>query len=124
MRTRRVARALLLALSLAGLIGACGVHHSWAWKEADLDRNRLNLALSRGADTGPDLAGWVEHGTVEEAVGDVTIGGDNDVVLRVRYEWAHTDWLGSASENRACYEFTSPDGYDVEFSPTPCQDWR
>ena len=39
MRTRRVARALVLALSLAGLSGACGVHHSWAWKEADLDRN-------------------------------------------------------------------------------------
>ena len=105
----------MLLLALAG----CG--HSWDWKEADLDRNRLNLGLFRGADTGEELGTWVRNGRVVAAEG--TRDGD-DLAVVVRYERTVADgWLGPQdSVERVCYRFT-PDGpgNEVEFGRTRCQ---
>lgn len=115
--TRRLGTAaavLLLALALAGC------EHSWDWKEADLDRNRLNLGLFRGADTGEELGTWVRNGLVVAVEG--TRDGD-DLAVVVRYERTVGDgWLGQQQKiEQSCYRFT-PDGpgNDVEFGRTDC----
>ena len=98
MTSRRAVLLLVLAVLLAlGLLGAAGVQalqDRWAWRQADLDRNRLNLAISRGADSAEQLAGWVEHGSVEDAAGSVLRPGGGNGWLRVSYERRTTGWLG------------------------------
>ncbi|MBW9216721.1 hypothetical protein KV102_17915 [Mumia sp. zg.B53] len=115
MRRRGTAAAVLpLALALAGC------EHSWHWKAADLDRNRLNLGLFRGADTGEELGTWVRNGRVAAVEG--TRDRDDRAVV-VRYERTVADgWLGPQDEvERVCYRFTPDrDGDDVEFGRTDC----
>jgi hypothetical protein len=110
----RATSLLLIPLILTG----CG--HSWAWKQADLDRNSLNLALFRGADSGASAAEWVEHGKVVEASGSTEHGG-RDLSIIVRYEREQTDWSGAVTGvEHVCFRFTSRHGDNVQFSETDC----
>lgn len=123
--SRRAVLLLVLAVLLAlGLLGAAGVQalqDRWAWRQADLDRNRLNLAISRGAESAEQLASWVEHGSVEDAAGSVQRARGGDGWLRVRYERRSTGWLGQQGDlETVCYLFTSRDGYRVVFTTTRC----
>ncbi len=120
-RTLALLLAVPLVLGLLGLVVVQGLQDRWAWRLADLDRNRLNLAMSRGADSDRRLAGWVEHGTVEEATGSVQRGAGGHVSLRVRYEQQSTGRLGQQGGTRTvCYVFVSDDGYQVGFRSTRC----
>lgn len=117
MRPRPVATAaaLLLLLTAAG----CSFERSWSRKLAELDRDSLNLALRNGADTGPELHGWVERGEVVEAFGRAAPGGD--LRLTVRYERADAGWLGGGDQvERVCYRFSSPRGLSVSFARSEC----
>ncbi len=111
---------VLVCLALLVCSGCSALaQRSWAWKEADLDRNRLDVGLYYGNDTAPELAAWVDHGEVVEATG----GPATDDVLRmvVLYEGSRTPPMaGSARTERRCYLFTSADGYSVSFASTPC----
>lgn len=110
-------RLLLLPLLLGALTG-CG--HSWAWKQADLDRNSLNLALFRGAGSAATAAEWVEHGEVVEASGTTAAGG-GDLSITVRYERQETDWTGGVTGvEHVCFRFTSEHGDNVQFSEMDC----
>jgi hypothetical protein len=116
----RVALAAPAALALAALAG-CDLGHSWHWKSADLDRNRLNLALHRGADSGPDLATWVDNGAVVHASGTTSRGEGGDAEVVIRYDNAETDWAGAQrGVESVCYRFMTGDGYEVEFWRTDC----
>lgn len=113
-------RAITLLLVPLTLCVATGCSPSWAWKQADLDRNRLNLALFRGAESASAAADWIEYGKVVESSGAATPGG-GDLAITVRYERQETDWLGGAAGvERVCYRFTSRDGDNVQFSETDC----
>ncbi|MFD1826681.1 MULTISPECIES: hypothetical protein [Mumia] len=114
--TQRVRTAAVLVVLLLTLAG-CG--HSWDWKQADLDRNRLNLGLFRGADTGEKLGTWVRVGEVVATDG-TRDGGDLAVV--VRYERTVTEgWGGAEKVERSCFQFIpDADGSTVEFGPTDC----
>lgn len=111
----RVITLLLVPVILCALTG-CGP--SWAWKQADLDRNRLNLALFRGAETASSAAEWIELGVVVESSG-VAAGGD--LAITVRYERQQTDWLGGGADvERVCFRFTSQHGDNVQFAEKVC----
>ena len=121
---RQVTRSLLVVLLAAVpavLLSGCGLHHSPGWKRADLDRNRLDLGLYRGADTGEELATWATQGEVVAALGssERQEGGDLQVVVRYRLGSGRS-WLGERGERVECWRFTTPDGYGVEFSRIAC----
>lgn len=117
----RTLTLLLIALTLWTLTG-CG--HSWAWKQADLDRNRLDLALFRGARSAPAAAKWIAYGKVVESSG-AAIQGRRDLTITVRYERHQSDWTGATTGvERVCYRFTSRDGYNVQFREADCPDER
>jgi hypothetical protein len=115
---------VLFVLAPLGLVAWSAVNttaHRWSWRDADLDRNRLNLAISRGAESGEKLAGWIEHGEVLSASGFSERSG-GDAVVVVRYERTETDWFGVATgEVEAdCYRFTFADGYETAFRRVDC----
>lgn len=112
---------LLVVLALLLPLAACGGPR-WAWKEADLDRNRFDLAVHRGADTASRLGEWATQGTVVEASGS-TRGDESDLEVVMRYERVQTGWLGQpAGVEVACYLFTTDDGHGVEFDHVSCPD--
>ena len=122
-RSAVLSSVLVSVLVTAGL--ALAGHHTWhtfdthwAWKRADLDRNELNLASYRGAATGQQLAGSVEHGEVVGYGGRSDRGQVGDAYVVVRYEEGPSAW--SAEVKQVCYQFTIPDGYDVAFDETGC----
>lgn len=121
---RRLPLVLTVLVPLGVLVwaGADNRAHHWSWKDADLDRNRLSLAWSRGAESGDLLAGWIEHGEVVSYSGfsGRTDGGDAEVL--VRYDRQETDWFGVATEEieRDCYRFTFADAYEVDFDRVGC----
>lgn len=101
------------------VLTGCGLHHSTSWKLADLDRNRFNLGLSRGADTGVSLAEWVDHGEVIEASGSAGPGEPGDLRLLVSYEISDSSWSGGGT-HLECYVFTSTDGDTIAFHQAEC----
>jgi len=111
---------LLVLPLLVALLSGCEVGHSWSWRQADLDRNRFNLAMFRGADTGQELADWAQHGQVVAASGTAE-PGRADLQILVRYTRPKTGWFGSDDGvEEACYQFTSLDGHNVAFDQTDC----
>lgn len=107
-----------MVVALLLFLAGCG--HSWDWKQADLDRNRLNLGLFRGADTGEKLGTWVRTGDLVAAEGSRE---GEDLAVVVRYERTVGDsWFGQQQKTeQRCYRFT-PDGHgsEVEFGRTDC----
>jgi hypothetical protein len=125
-RTRRTSEAgevkpLLLVPLLLALAGCGPFHHSPGWKRADLDRNRFDLAMSRGVHTGATLATWASPDEVVAAGGTSHrgSGGDLYVVLDYRSEGA-TSGFGRGRATGGCWRFTTPDGYDVAFRRVRC----
>ncbi|MGH1562770.1 hypothetical protein [Mumia sp. DW29H23] len=113
--TRRLPLAVLVAVATL-VLGGCG--HSWDWKQADLDRNRLNLGLFRGADTGEKLGSWVRVGEVVDSKGSRS---SDDLEVVVRYEREVGEPFGTPGTERVCYRFTpATDGAEVDFGRTDC----
>ena len=119
-KTGRVKRLLLVPLLLA-LCGCGPLHHSLGWKHADLDRNRFDLGMSRGAHTGAQLATWVSPDEVVARGGTSARGrgGDLYVVLDYHSEGSDTGF-GSREPSDECWRFTTSDGYDVAFRKVDC----
>lgn len=118
-------RVLLLGVLLALLAPAfgCSQERGWSWPRADLDRNRLNLAFFRGADSGPELAEWIQNG---EVVGTSRPSRGPDVadpVVIVRYEREKPTLLaGATTEIEAeCYRFAVSD--ETLFERVDCPSW-
>lgn len=121
-------RRILIALCVLGPLAAVGwsgldtAAHRWSWRAADLDRNRLDLAYYRGAETGDALAGWVEHGDVVAASGRSahTQGGDAEVL--VRYEREDHGWLAGSTPTieTDCYRFSFVDRHQTSFRRVDC----
>ena len=121
---------LLIGLVLVALLGltACGLsarvspEHRWSWTSADLDRNALNLAYYRGAETGEQLGESVDHGTVVRASGrsEHAAGGDAEVVVRYERSPSTGFTLGSGEARVDCYRFEFIDGYETAFDLTDC----
>ncbi|KAA1423384.1 hypothetical protein FE697_007165 [Mumia zhuanghuii] len=111
-------RPTLLLTALAVLLAVAGCGHSWDWKQADLDRNRLNLGLFRGADTGEKLGTWVRQGEVVATAGAT---GSDEIAVVVRYERQVDEPFGTPTVETACYRFTpDEDGSNVDFGRTDC----
>ncbi len=121
-----VVALVVLAAAVAFVAVADRADHRWSWKLADLDRNRLDLALFRGADSGEELAARVEQGEVVAVSGgrEPVRGGDTIVV--VRYERPRTDWFGGATGDvdADCYRFTFADGETSAFDLVDCPSGR
>lgn len=79
---RRIAIASALVVSTLGGLAAVGwfvldtANDRWAWRAADLDRNRADLAHFRGARTGDELAEWVHGEVVATGATSVTVRYD------------------------------------------------
>ncbi|MCW2785871.1 MAG: hypothetical protein JWP74_2388 [Marmoricola sp.] len=136
-------RARLVLVAVSGLVVVVSVvvvvtsqtgsrsTHSPGWKQADLDRNSLDLGLfrMREAADGPgllthefegrDLAGAVRHGTVVKAGGAARLRHGGDLFVLVRYDFGSADEFGSEPDVE-CWRFTTPDGYDVGFDRVDC----
>lgn len=118
-----IATVLTCLVAGAGWVGLDAQADRWAWRSADLDRNRLNLASHRGAETGEQLAGWVEEGTVVSHAGRSERPGGGDAALVVRYDQGEPPPWSVATPFRdryICYRFTNDDGFTVEFDRVRC----
>jgi hypothetical protein len=114
---------LTCLLAGAGWVGLDAQADRWAWRRADLDRNRLNLATYRGAETGEQFAGWVEEGTVVSHTGRSQRAGGGDMALMVRYDQGEPPPWSVATPFRdrfICYRFTTDDGFTVAFGRVGC----
>lgn len=111
-------RTFILLVVPLTLLAVTGCGPSWAWKEADLDRNKLNLALFHGAESASSVAAWVENGKVVGSSGRAT--SDGDLAIVVRYEREEMDWGTVTGVERVCFRFTTEDGDSVQFSETDC----
>ncbi|PJJ55948.1 hypothetical protein CLV56_0151 [Mumia flava] len=112
---------LLVVLASVLVLGGCG--HSWAWRQADLDRNRFDLGLFRGARDASTLSTWTRYGTVVSATGAAEHGDDApDLAIVVRYERTTTDWAFNEKDEVACYRFevTAADLDGVAFAGEDC----
>ncbi len=121
---RRLPLVLIVLVPLGVFVwaGVDNMLHRWSWKDADLDRNRLTLAWSRGAESGDQLARWVTYGEVVSSSGfsGRTHGGSAEVL--VRYDRNKTDFFGSETEEikRDCYLFTFAEAYELDFDRVDC----
>lgn len=110
-----------------------GLTHSVGWKQADLDRNALNLELyrERAAAAGPGLlehrfdgvglSGAVDQGTVVRAGGSARLREGGDLYVEVRYDFSGSAGAFAAAPHSECWRFSTPDGYDVEFEQVGCR---
>lgn len=122
MRRLVIALTVLAPLGLLAGMGIDTAAHRWSWRQADLDRNRLNLAYYRGAESGERLASWVEHGEVLAASGHSVHTQGGDAAVLVRYERTDHGWLaGSTPTIEAdCYRFTFVDSHHTSFRRADC----
>src|SRR4051794_7533229 len=124
---RRVVMVMVPVLVALGGVAVLGVHlvhrveHRWAWRQADLDRNRLSLGQFRGADTGAELAGWVQHGRVVRAGGVARRTSSQQAELVVAYTTTTGGWGGSAGKRvTVCYRFQVGGRDVVDFDEVDC----
>lgn len=114
----------LLAMLCAGLLAAAptGCGYSAQWEQADLDRNRLTIAMFHGNESAGDLAGELDQGTrlisATGALDHYTSGGD----MRIVIAYPDGTFMAREYDTYDCYEFTSPSGHDIDFSETDCPD--
>lgn len=79
---RRFVIASAVVVAVLGGFAALGwfaldtANDRWAWRAADLDRNRISLAHFRGARTGDELAEWVRGEVVATGASSVTVRYD------------------------------------------------
>ncbi len=119
-----------LALAVgAGAIVACSAteRQSAAWKEADLDRNWLDLAVYRGVENAEDFAaGMGDRGEVVSAKGITRRGvaaSDLDDPLEIIVLYPGSDGSGAVFAKEipdTCYLFTVPTGYASSFAKVDC----
>ena len=110
-----------LAAALLALSGCGSLHHSPGWKDADLDRNWLNLATFRGVSDAHTLAeGMPYASSVVSAKGTArrTVHNQADPLeIVVRYDGFHDGFNDTPDE---CFRFTFPDGYNISFHRVDC----
>lgn len=106
--------------------------HAGGWKDADLDRNRLDLemfSLRQAADGpdllthefhGRDLVGSVRYGTVVASGGSARLRHGGDLYVVVRYTFEPNGQEVDPDNYDECWRFTTPDGYDVTFEQVDC----
>lgn len=106
--------------------------HGGTWKEADLDRNKLDLQLFylREAADGPnllthdfqgrDLASSVSYGTVLASGGTARLRQGGDLYVVVRYKLEPNGQEVDPDNTYECWRFTTPDAYDVTFEQVDC----
>lgn len=115
----------------AGGIAACSAmeRQSTAWKQADLDRNWLNLAVYRGVEDAEDLAaGMAEPEHIVSAKGVARRGvpaGNIGEPLEIVILSPGSDGNGAVFAPQTpdtCYLFTVPTGYTANFVKVDCPD--
>ncbi|MBC9226762.1 hypothetical protein GL325_10530 [Aeromicrobium sp. 636] len=113
----------------AGVLVACSSmeRQSVAWKQADLDRNWLDLAVYRGVEDADDFAaGMGDRGQVVSAKGIARRGvaaSDLDEPLEIVILYSGRDDSGAVfaqDDPDTCYRFTVPTGYSSNFAKVDC----
>lgn len=120
MRWPRGVTAVLCSGLLAAAMTGCG--RSTQWKQADLDRNSLNIALFHGNESARGLAGELDlNARLVSATGELDhylSGGD----MRIVIAYPDSTFMAWEYDTYACYEFTSPTGHGIDFAETGCPD--